>query len=282
MTRILEKKQLTEETVSMHFSAPEIAQKAKAGQFVLFRVDAFGERVPLTICDVDKAAGSIRLVFQTVGKSTRKLGDLNVGDSIAELVGPLGHPTEFGDATRVCIVVGGLGSAIGHLSAKLLCEAGLAPDIVAGFQSKERIILAEELTAVSRHCYLCTDDGSAGERGFVTDKLAALLAEETYDLVLTIGPLPMMRAVANLTREMGVATLASLNPLMVDGSGMCGCCRVTVAGQMRFACVEGPDFDAHAVDFEELIVRNRFYAKEEHERHAHYCHMTKEVRSHGD
>ncbi len=280
MYEIREKRVLNRQTVQMDIEAPLIAQNCKAGQFIIFRIDATGERVPLTICDANPARGTIRIVFQTIGKSTTQLGDLKEGDALADLVGPLGHPSELDGYARVCVVVGGLGSAIGLMSAKQLHQSGAQVDVVAGFKTSELVILEEELRACSQRFFLCTDDGSAGYHGFVTDQLAQLCQEERYDLVLTIGPLPMMQALANLTKQHGIKTLASMNPIMVDGSGMCGCCRVSVGGKLRFACVDGPDFDAHEVAFDELMIRNRFYHAQEAASYEHYCKLTKEIRSH--
>jgi ferredoxin--NADP+ reductase len=280
MIEISYKKVLNKQTVLMDIHAPLIAQSCKAGQFIIFRVDELGERVPLTICDADKEKGSIRIVFQTIGKSTSQLGELKEGEKILDVVGPLGHPTDFEGYQKVCIVVGGLGSAIGLMSAKQLSMNGVQVDLVAGFRSKELVILEEEMKGYSQNFYLCTDDGSAGERGFVTEKLRQLCQQNSYDLVLTMGPLPMMKFVAQVTRDFSIKTIASMNPIMVDGSGMCGGCRLTVGGKMLFACVDGPDFDAHEVDFDELIIRNQFYQEHETKAHTHYCQLTKEFRSH--
>lgn len=280
MFEILEKILLNPQTVQMEIEAPYIAARARAGQFIIFRTHAEGERVPLTICEADPQRGSIRIVFQMLGKSTAHLGSLAKGAQILDLVGPLGQASALEQYHRVCVVVGGLGSAIGLMSAKQLHASGARVDVVAGFKTAELVILEDALRACSENFYLCTDDGSAGTQGFVTDQLKALTERENYDLVLTIGPLPMMKAVAELTRACGIETLASMNPIMVDGSGMCGCCRVSVGGKMRFACVDGPDFDAHAVDFDELIIRNRFYHEQERAAHEHYCRLTKENRSH--
>lgn len=280
MFEIKGKKVLNHQTVQMDIEAPLIAERCQAGQFIIFRIDEFGERVPLTICDADREKGTIRIVFQTIGKSTTQLGDLEVGDALADLVGPLGHPTELSQYQKVCVVVGGLGSAIGLMSAKQLHLGGAQVDVVAGFKTKDLVILEEELRAYSKHLYLCTDDGTAGFHGFVTEKLLELCEREAYDLVLTIGPLPMMKSVAKVTEGFGTKTIASMNPIMVDGSGMCGGCRLTVGGKVHFACVDGPDFDAHTVDFDELIIRNRFYKEQETKANEHYCHLTKEKRVH--
>lgn len=280
MFEIKHKKVLNKQTVLMDIYAPMIAQSAKAGQFIIFRIDELGERIPLTICDADCTQGTIRIVFQTIGKSTKQLGEKSEGETILDVVGPLGHPTELEEYQNVCIVVGGLGSAIGLMSAKQLFNNGTKVDIVAGFRTKELIILEEEMKAYANQFYLCTDDGSAGYHGFVTDQLKELCEKNTYDLVLTMGPLPMMKFIANVTKPFEIKTIASMNPIMIDGSGMCGGCRLTVGGEMRFACVDGPDFDAHQVDFDELIIRNQFYHEHEEKAHEHYCRLTKEIRSH--
>lgn len=280
MFEIKNKKVLNMQTVLMDIYAPLIAKNCKAGQFIIFRIDELGERIPLTICDADRENGTIRIVFQTIGKSTTQLGAKNKGEFILDIVGPLGHPTELDSYRKVCIVVGGLGSAIGFMSAKQLYGSGTEVDIVAGFRSKELVILEDEMRSYSNHFYLCTDDGSAGIHGFVTEQLRELCRENEYDLVLTMGPLPMMKFVANVTEPYHIKTIASMNPIMIDGSGMCGGCRLTVDGEMRFACVDGPDFDAHKVDFDELMIRNQFYREHESKAHQHYCRLTKENRSH--
>lgn len=280
MFEIKNKKVLNKQTILMDIYAPLIAQSSKAGQFIIFRIDEWGERVPLTICDADREQGTIRIVFQTIGKSTMQLGEKNQGEFILDVVGPLGHPTELDSYQKVCIVVGGLGSAIGFMSAKQLFTDGVHVDIVAGFKNKELVILEDEMKEYTNHFYLCTDDGSAGFHGFVTDKLNELCQQNEYDLVLTMGPLPMMKFVSEITKKYKIKTIASLNPIMIDGSGMCGGCRLTVDGEMRFACVDGPDFDAHQVDFDELIIRNQFYRDNEVRANKHFCNLTKEMRSH--
>ncbi len=277
MFEIKNKRTLNPQTVLMDIKAPMIANACKAGQFIIFRVDELGERVPLTICDADEEQGTIRIVFQTIGKSTMQLGNMNVGDYILDVVGPLGNPTHFSEGKRVCIVVGGLGSAIGLMSAKELYQQGAQVDIIAGFRTKDIIILEEEMRAYSHELFLCTDDGTSGYHGFVTDKLEELCKERDYGLVLTMGPLPMMKSVADVTRKYEIETIASMNPIMIDGSGMCGGCRLTVDGKVRFACVEGPDFDAHKVDFDELIIRNKFYDDNEKGAKEHYCKLLQEV-----
>ena len=276
MFKIIRRKQLNPSTVLMEIEAPFIAAKAKAGQFIIYRVDEFGERVPLTIADHDEEKGTITIIFQAIGGSTHKLAKLREGDSILDVVGPLGVATEYGDAKRVAVVGGGVGCAIAYPQAKQLFESGAEVDLIAGFRSEDIIILEEEMKAVSTGFHLCTDDGSAGYHGFVTNKLKELIdSGRDYDLVIAIGPVPMMKFVCKVTEPYGIKTLVSLNPIMIDGTGMCGGCRVTVDGKIRYACVEGPDFDGHKVDFDELMRRNATYRQHEHE---HLCNLTGGVR----
>lgn len=276
MTKIVKKHYFNQQTILLELLAPEIALKAKAGQFIIFRIDQYGERVPLTIHDVDMINGTISIVFQTIGKSTTALGQMLENQEILDVVGPLGHPTQLNGYQNVCVVVGGLGSAIGFLCAKQLFNDQVNVDIVAGFRAKELVILEDKMKTVSQNLYICSDDGSIGYHGFVSQQLMELLTTKSYDLVLTIGPLMMMKSVANVTKKLRIKTMASMNPIMVDGSGMCGCCRVSVNGITKFACVEGPDFDAHQVDFDELIIRNRFYLQQEKQAKDHYCKLLQE------
>ena len=269
MYKILDKKQLNEQVTLMVLDAPFVAKKVKAGQFVILRIDELGERIPLTVEDYDRENGTLTIVFQAVGFTTKKLAKMNVGDSIADCVGPLGCPTEFGEPKKAIVVGGGVGCAIAYPQAKELHNMGVKTDVIAGFRSKDIVILEEEMKAVSDNCYITTDDGSYGEKGFVTDVLRRLLENDKYDLVIAIGPIPMMKFVSKVTEEFGVKTIVSLNPIMIDGTGMCGGCRVSVGGEIKFACVDGPDFDGHKVDYDELMRRNRFYAPEE----AHACRM---------
>ncbi len=269
MYKILAKKALNAQVMSLTLDAPFVARKVQPGQFVILRVDEVGERIPLTVADFDREQGTLTVMVQTVGYTTKKLAALDVGQSIADCVGPLGRPTEFGTPKRAIVVGGGVGCAIAYPQAKALFGMGVITDVIAGFRSRDIVILEEEMKAVSNHCYITTDDGSYGEKGFVTDVLRRLLSEETYDLVIAIGPIPMMKFVSKTTAEFGVKTLVSLNPIMIDGTGMCGGCRVTVGGETKFACVDGPDFDGHLVDFDELSRRNGFYREEE----AHACRM---------
>ena len=265
MFKIVAKRRLNESVTLMEVEAPFIAKKAKAGQFIIFRVDEHGERVPLTIADYNREAGTITIIFQLVGRSTKQLGELEMGDAILDFVGPLGTPTHVGeDVKRVCVIGGGVGTAIAFPQAKALHQAGLAVDMIAGFRNKDIVILEDEMRAVTDHLYIMTDDGSYGEKGLVTNKLTELLdGGAGYDLVIAIGPVIMMKFVAQATKQYGIKTLVSLNPIMIDGTGMCGGCRVKVGGEVKFACVDGPDFDGHEVDFDELMKRNAFYRERE-------------------
>lgn len=264
MPKIVTKRRLNPTVSLMEVEAPLIARKARPGQFVMVRPDPQGERIPLTIADYDAARGTVTVMFQRVGVTTEKLDALPQGGDLLDLVGPLGNPTETEGATRAVVVGGGVGCAIAFPQAKALHAAGIPVDVIAGFRSRELVILEEEFSRNCRNLYLTTDDGSYGEQGFVSTKLQSLLdAGEPYDLAIVIGPVPMMRAVAEVTRPRNIKTIVSLNPIMVDGTGMCGCCRVTVAGQTRFACVDGPDFDGHQVDYDELMRRNALYREQE-------------------
>ena len=275
MFKIVGKQQLNEAVTRMEIEAPFVARKARAGQFIIFRVDERSERVPLTIADYDREKGTVTVIFQKVGLSTKLLGGLNEGDSIADFVGPLGRPTQVEGVRRVCVIGGGVGCAIALPSAAAFRAAGAEVDAIVGFRSRDIVILEEEFRAASDHLYIMTDDGSYGEHGFVTAKLQQLLESgREYDEVLAIGPIPMMKFVARTTKPFGVKTVVSLNPIMVDGTGMCGCCRVTVDGRVRFACVDGPDFDGHLVDFDELINRNSVYREREKQtEQTHLCRL---------
>lgn len=265
MFQIIKKRVLNPSVTLMELDAPYIAKKALPGQFVIFRVDEQGERVPLTISDYDRDKGTITLIFQVVGMSTMKLNALNEGDAIADLVGPLGLPTKLPEgAQRICVIGGGVGCAIAYPQAKAFYNAGLTVDAIAGFRNKDIVILEDEFRANSSEFILCTDDGSSGMKGFVTDALRQRIESGVqYDCVIAIGPIPMMKFVCAVTKEFGIKTIVSLDPIMVDGTGMCGGCRVTVGGKIRYACVEGPDFDGHEVDFDELMRRNGVFKERE-------------------
>ncbi len=275
MYKIVRKKELNAAVTLMEIEAPFIAKKAKAGQFIIFRIDEQGERVPLTIAGYDREKGTVTIIFQKVGFATIALGSLSEGDYIRDFVGPLGKPTHTEGVKKVCVVGGGVGCAIALPSAAAFKEAGAEVDVIVGFRNKDIVILEEEFQSVSDNLYLMTDDGSYGEQGFVTVKLQQLLeAGNKYDAVLAIGPIPMMKFVCKTTEPFGVKTMVSLNPIMVDGTGMCGGCRVTVGGEVKFACVDGPEFDGHKVDFAELMSRNSTYRGREAEvTEKHACRM---------
>ena len=275
MFKIVRKKELNDAVTLMEIEAPFIAKKAKAGQFIIFRIDEKGERVPLTIAGYDREKGTVTIIFQKVGFSTIALGNLNEGDYIRDFVGPLGKPTPVEGKKKVCVVGGGVGCAIALPSAAAFKEAGAEVTVIVGFRSKDIVILEEEFRAIADRFILMTDDGSYGRHGLVTQPLQEMLeAGETFDEVLAIGPIPMMKFVSLTTKPFGIHTSVSLNPIMVDGTGMCGGCRVTVGGETKFACVDGPEFDGHQVDFAELMSRNATYRdREATVKETHTCRM---------
>ncbi|MDR1620086.1 MAG: sulfide/dihydroorotate dehydrogenase-like FAD/NAD-binding protein [Clostridiales bacterium] len=280
MFRIVRKEPLHDTVTLMEIEAPRIAKKALPGQFIILRIDEKGERIPLTVAGCDKLAGTVAIIFQKVGATTQRLDKLNAGEYLLDFVGPLGKPSEFDGyaGKKVCVIGGGLGIAIAYPQAKALHAIGADVDIIVGFRSTDLFILVDELQNACNNLYVMTDDGSNGHKGFVTTALRRQLdAGVKYSLVVAIGPLVMMRAVCDLTKEADINTIISMNPIMIDGTGMCGCCRLTVGGQTKFACVDGPDFDGRQVDFEEAIVRSRMYKKEEAEI-LHRCNLTGEVR----
>lgn len=262
--KIIDKRVLGPQVNQMIIYAPEIAEKAKAGQFVILRTDNEGERIPLTLVSWDKNDGTITLIFQEVGVSTKKLGSLKKGDEIANLIGPLGNPSDIKFYGLVAVVCGGVGTAAAYPIAKALKEAGNKVISVIGARNRELLILEQEMEKVSDELYISTDDGSKGQKGFVSDVLKLLINKNyKFKVVYTIGPPIMMKTVAEVTRPYAIKTIVSLNPIMVDGMGMCGACRVTVGGQTKFACVDGPEFDAHQTDFDGLIKRLKVYPSEE-------------------
>jgi len=262
--KIVSKKELAPNIKMFEMGAPVVARKAKAGQFVILRISERGERIPLTIADADPERGTITLVVEEVGKTTKELGRLNEGDSILDLVGPLGNPMNIGKYGHVVCIGGGSGVAPVYPLTKALKKAGNKVTSIIGARNRELLILEEEMRETSDEFYITTDDGSKGHRGFVTDILRKLLDKrERIDLVVAVGPVPMMKAVANTTRPNKIRTLVSLNPIMVDGMGMCGVCRVKVGGETKFTCVDGPLFDGHLVDFDELAARRQLYEPEE-------------------
>ena len=284
MFPIVKKRVLNESVTLMEIEAPLVARKAQPGQFIIFRIDEAGERVPLTIAGYDREKGTVTIIFQKVGYTTERLDTLKEGDALLDFVGPLGEPSHTEGIRRAAVIGGGLGVAIAYPQARALHEAGAKVDLIVGFRSEQLIILKDELEAACSELTIMTDDGSNGRKGFVTQALEEKLrAGEQYDEVIAIGPLPMMKAVCDLTRPYGVKTIVSMNPIMIDGTGMCGGCRVTVGGETKFACVDGPDFDGHLVDFDEAIARSRMFRPEEAQarEHAHICRLTGEVRTHG-
>jgi len=262
--QIIDKQQLSPQAKMIRIHAPEIADKAKAGQFVILRVDEEGERIPLTLADWENQTGTITLIFQEVGLSTKKLGCLQVRDGIVNLAGPLGRASTIKNYGRAAIVCGGVGTAAAYPIAKALKEAGNTVVSILGARNDSLLILEEEMSQVSDELYIATDDGSKGHKGFVSDVLRCLIFKHyQFDIVYAIGPPLMMRATSEVTRPFGIKTMASLNPIMVDGMGMCGACRVSIGSTTKFACIDGPEFDAHKTDFEELIRRLRIYPQEE-------------------
>jgi len=261
MFEILEKRRLAPRVFWISLRAPRVARKHRPGQFVIVRVDERGERIPLTIARSDPAQGSITLIVQVVGATTAKLCSRDVGDSLADVAGPLGRPTEIEYFGHVAVIGGGVGTAVIYPQVRALKEAGNRVSVIIGGRSKPFVILEDLLSEIADVVYPCTDDGSYGYHGFVTGKLAELIERSSprVDAVFAAGPVPMMKAVAELTRPKGIKTIVSLNPIMVDGTGMCGGCRVTVGGKIRFACVDGPEFDGHQVDFDELADRLTAY-----------------------
>lgn len=266
MYKILQVDRLCSNIQRMVIDAPLIAKKAQPGQFIIFRIDETGERVPLTIHDYNREKGTITIIFQEIGKTTTKLGTLGAGAFLLDVIGPLGKPSFFAGTKKAAVIGGGLGCAIAYPQAKHLHQSGVAVDIIAGFRNTDFIILEEEMQKASNQLIVTTDDGSNGNKGFVTDALKARIeAGADYDLVVAIGPLPMMKFVSLLTKAYGIKTVVSMNNIMIDGTGMCGCCRLTVDGQVKFACVDGPDFDGHKVDFDEAIRRSSIYHAQERE-----------------
>ena len=268
MYTILKKEALNPTVTRMDIAAPLIARKAEPGQFVILRVDEAGERIPLTVADTDPEAGSVTIIFQIVGATTYKLNQLQVGDSLHDFVGPLGVASHVEGLKKVAVIGGGVGSAIAYPIAKKLHALGATVHTIVGFRSKDLVILEDEFRACSDLFKVMTDDGSYGEKGLVTNALEALLqAGETYDEVIAIGPLVMMKFVTQLTKQHNIKTVVSMNPIMIDGTGMCGGCRLTVGGKVKFACVDGPDFDGFEVDFDEAMARGTMYR--DFERHAY-------------
>ncbi len=274
MYPILSKKQLNPTVTQMEIEAPLVARKAEPGQFIILRVDQEGERIPLTIVGYDREKGSVKIIFQIVGASTEALNHLNEGDALADFVGPLGRKTETEGLKKVAIVGGGVGCAIALPVAQKLSELGCEVHSIVGFRNKDLVILEEEFRAASKKYVLMSDDGSAGTKGLVTDALKQLIESgESYDRVIAIGPLIMMKFVCLLTKQYGIHTVVSMNPIMIDGTGMCGGCRLTVGGKTKFACVDGPEFDGHLVDFDEAMARGSMYKEFERKEHETTCNL---------
>ncbi len=260
MYEILLKKKIAPATYKMVIEAGRIAKKALPGQFIILRVTEDGERIPLTICDSDKNAGTVTIIYQEVGMTTKLLTSKNEGESLPDFVGPLGRPSELEGLKKVLCIGGGVGTAVVYPDVKYLYENGATVDVIVGARDSEHVILEDEIKERCRNLYITTDDGSKGRKGFVTDQLRELLESgETYDEVYAIGPMIMMKFVAGVTKEFGVKTMVSLNPIMVDGTGMCGGCRVLVGGAVKYACIDGPDFNGHEVDFDDVMKRLNTY-----------------------
>lgn len=271
MYKIVKKQELTTNIYLMDVEAPRVAQSCQPGQFVIVRMDADAERIPLTICDYDRSRGIITIVFQVVGAGTKMMAELNQGDCFHDFVGPLGCPSELVKeapealkAKKILFVAGGVGAAPVYPQVKWLHEQGVDADVIVGSKTKDLLILEKEMEAVTGNLYITTDDGSYGRSGMVTQVIKDLTAEgKKYDVCIAIGPMIMMKFVCLLTKELNLPTIVSLNPIMVDGTGMCGACRVTVGGKVKFACVDGPEFDGHAVNFDEAMRRQTLYRTEE-------------------
>ena len=276
MYQIVKKKSLNPTVTQMDILAPFVAKKALPGQFIILRVDEDGERIPLTIAGYDREKGTVTIIFQIVGGGTERLNHKNEGDFIPDFVGPLGKPTHTDGLKKVCVVGGGVGCAIALPVARALREQGASVTSIIGFRNKDLVILEDEFKACSDDFYMMTDDGSYGRQGNVCVPLKELLEKgEAFDEVITIGPLIMMKFVCMTTKQYGVKTIASMNPIMIDGTGMCGGCRLTVGGEMKFACVDGPEFDGHLIDFDEAMSRSRTYAEFETRERQEACNLFK-------
>ena len=258
--KIVQKKMLNPTVFLMEVEAPLVAKKAEPGQFIILRIDEFGERVPFTVADFNREKGTITIIVQIVGKTTRDLAELNSGDELLDFAGPLGMPTPLDGKKKVAVIGGGLGTAIAYPQAKKLHELGADVTVITGFRNKELVILEDELKLIANKLIVATDDGSNGTQGFVTDMLKAEIeAGEKFDEVIAIGPLVMMKFVCELTKQYDIPTMVSMNPVMIDGTGMCGGCRIIVGGETKFACVDGPDFDGHKVDWDSAMKRGRMF-----------------------
>lgn len=281
MYKILQKRRLSSNMTWLVIKAPLVARKAKPGQFIILRVDEYGERIPLTMAGHDEKNGTIDIIYAAVGKTTMLLDQLEEGDCLEDVVGPLGKPTEMEGLQKVAVVGGGTGNALAFPLATGMHKAGIHVDMIAGFKNKDMIILEEEFRKGTDNLYITTDDGSYGEKGFTTDKLRELIDEgNAYDEIVAVGPPVMMKMVCKIAEEYGVKSVASLTAYMVDGTGMCGGCRAIIGGENKFVCVDGPEFDGSLVDWDELISRNSFYRNQEKHDAAHVCRLTGGVRQH--
>ena len=279
MYKIVSKRRLNDNMTWLEIEAPLVARKARPGQFIILRTDEFGERIPLTMAGYDAEKGTVEIIFAAVGRTTMMLNQLEEGDALLDVAGPLGKPTHIEGLKKVCVVGGGTGNALAFGLVKGMSKAGIKVDTIAGFKSKDFVILEEELTELSEHLYITTDDGSYGEKAFTTDKLKALLdAGEQYDEIITVGPPVMMKFVCKVAQDAGVPSVASLTAYMIDGTGMCGGCRVLIGGESRFVCVDGPEFDGTLVDWDDLLNRMTFYKEQEDHDRAHVCRLTGGVR----
>lgn len=272
--KIISKRELCANQYELVIEAPYVVRNAKAGQFIILRAEENGERIPLTIADVDKESGLLTIVFMAVGYTTKKLAQLNKGDCVVDLAGPLGQPTHIKKYGTVVCLAGGYGAAPCYLISKAFKDAGNKVYMIMGARNKDLIFWQDKMRSACTELFITTDDGSLGEKGFVTQVLERIMNSENINYAIAVGPMPMMRAVAEMTRGKGIYTEASMNPIMVDGTGMCGACRLTVGGETKFACVDGPDFDAHKIDFDEVINRCKIYKDEERKR-SENCNLLK-------
>lgn len=281
MYKIVKKRKLNDAMTWLVIEAPLVARKAKPGQFIILRTDEYGERIPLTMAGHDSEAGTIDIIYAAVGRTTMLMDQLEEGDALADVVGPLGKPTEMEGLKKVAVVGGGTGNALAYPLATGMHAAGIEVDMIAGFKNKDMVILEDEFRAGTDNLYITTDDGSHGEKGFTTDKLKELIeAGNKYDEIIAVGPPVMMKFVCRIAEEYGIKSVASLTAYMVDGTGMCGGCRCVIGGENKFVCVDGPEFDGSMVDWDELIKRNSFYKEQEKHDAAHICRLTGGVRYH--
>ncbi|MGI6765794.1 MAG: sulfide/dihydroorotate dehydrogenase-like FAD/NAD-binding protein [Lentihominibacter sp.] len=281
MYKVLKKRVLNENMTWLVIDAPMVARKAKPGQFIILRTDEYGERIPLTMAGHDSEAGTIDLIFAAVGRTTMLMNQLEEGDYLMDVVGPLGKPTEMEGLKKVCVVGGGTGNALAFPVACGMHAAGVEVDMIAGYKSKEHVILEDEFRAGTDRLYITTDDGSYGYKGFTTDKLKELIeAGNKYDEIVAVGPPLMMKFTCQMATDYGIPSVASLTAYMVDGTGMCGCCRCVVGGENKFVCVDGPEFDGALIDWDDMVRRNAYYEEQEARDRAHVCRLTGGVRYH--